>query len=166
MLDHADGELSDRSRGYVGSVRQAASQLARSIDDVLDVAQIDADEMALDLGDVALDDLLEHAAERWRREAEQAEIVVAVRCEADAGVIRGDRRRLDQVLDHLVENAIRQSPPGGVVTLAGRRAQSEVQIQVSDTGRGIPSTSRRIFSTASWAATAAGRAWAWPWSRR
>ncbi len=138
LLDHASEGLSARALSHVQAVRQAAGQLARSIDDVLDVAQIDADEMALDLGDVALAELLDEAGGQWRRSAEEAEVKVDVKIDADAGVIRADRRRLGQVLDHLVENAVRQSPPGGVVTLSARRAQSEVQIQVSDTGRGIP----------------------------
>jgi signal transduction histidine kinase len=53
-------------------------------------------------------------------------------------VIRGDRRRLAQVLDHLMENAIGQTPPGGTVTIAARKAKGSVQLSVSDTGRGIP----------------------------
>jgi signal transduction histidine kinase len=138
LLEHAGEPLSDRARSYVASVRQAASQLGRSIDDVLDMAQIDADEMALDLGDVDVCALLEGAAERWRREAEPAEVRIEAACEAEAGVIRADKKRMDQVLDHLIENAVRQSPPGGVVTLKARRLHSEVQISVADTGRGIP----------------------------
>ena len=138
LLDHASEPLSDRARSYVASVRQAASQLARSIDDVLDMATIDADEMALDLGDVDVKAELEIAAERWRLQATPAEVKILVVAQDDAGMIRADRRRLAQVLDHLIENAVRQSPPGGVVTLAARRLMSEVQIAVSDTGRGIP----------------------------
>ena len=138
LLDHAGAELSDRARGYVGAVRQAASQLGRSIDDVLDVAQIDADEMALDLGDVTVDELLEAAAERWSRQAEAAEARIEVIAGPEAGMIRADRHRLAQVLDHLVENAVRQSPPGGAVVLSARRAHGEVQISVTDAGRGIP----------------------------
>ena len=81
---------------------------------------------------------LEAGAERWRREADPAEVKILVTAEDDAGMIRADRRRLAQVLDHLIENAVRQSPSGGVVTLAARRLMSEVQISVTDTGRGIP----------------------------
>ena len=138
LLDHSSEGLSERARGHVGAVRQAASQLARSIDDVLDVAQIDADEMALDLGDVDVCGTIDEAVGRWAKEAEDAHASIQVTCEPDTGVIRADRRRLGQVLDHLVENAVRQSPEGGVVTITARRLQSEVQIQVSDTGRGIP----------------------------
>ena len=138
LLDNVAEGLSERARGYVGSVRQAASQLGRSIDDVLDMAQIDAEEMALDLGDVDVKAELEAAAERWRREADPAEVTIVTAIEPDAGVIRADSKRLAQVLDHLIENAIRQSPPAGVVTLAAKRLMSEVQISGSDAGRGIP----------------------------
>jgi signal transduction histidine kinase len=138
LLDHMGAALSDRARGHVAAVRVAASQLARSIDDVLDMAQVDAGEMALDLGDVSMEEVLSAAATRWEREAEGAQARIEVALDGEIGVIRADARRLGQTLDHLLENAIRQSPPGGVVTLSARRTLGEVQIQVSDTGRGIP----------------------------
>jgi signal transduction histidine kinase len=138
LLDRTGDALPDRSRGYVAAVRAAASQLARSIDDVLDMAQIDAGEMALDLGDVHIAGLLGEAAARWSREATAGEVKIEIACDPEIGVIRADVRRLAQSLDHLMENALMQTPPEGVVTLAARRATSEIQIQVSDTGRGIP----------------------------
>lgn len=138
LLDRSGDALPERARGHVMAVRAAASQLARSIDDVLDMAQIDANEMALDLGDVHVGGLLEEAAARWSREAEVGEVRMSVVCDADIGVIRADARRLSQSLDHLVENALLQTQPGGTITLSARRAPSEIQIEVSDTGRGIP----------------------------
>ena len=113
-------------------------ELAGSIDDVLDMAQIDADEMALDLEDVRVAELLEAVAGRWRAEAETTRINLVVESPDDVGVIRGDMRRLSQILDHLVENALGQTPPEGTVTIAARRALGEIQLQVSDSGRGIP----------------------------
>ena len=138
LLDHAGDALPDRVRGYVASVRSAAVQLARSIDDVLDIAQIDAGEMALDPGDVTICDLLDDAAQRFARDATDQEITIDIQCGPEAGLIRADSQRLGQALDHLLENALRQSPRGGVVTLAAHRQSSEVTIQVTDQGRGIP----------------------------
>jgi signal transduction histidine kinase len=94
--------------------------------------------MALDLEDVDVALLLDAAAGRWTRAAETAEVVVAVAPGADVGLIRGDPRRLGQMLDHLVENALRQTPAGGQVTLSADRAPGEVRVSVTDTGRGIP----------------------------
>jgi len=138
LLEHSGDILSDRGKAHAGAVRAAATQLARSIDDVLDMAQIDADEMALDVGDVDVAELLDEAARRWTREAEAGRVIIAVERPDEIGLIRGDGRRLGQIQDHLVENALRQTPPEGRVTVAARRALGEIQLQVSDTGRGIP----------------------------
>jgi signal transduction histidine kinase len=137
LLDRAGDALPERARGHVTAVRSAASQLARSIDDVLDIAQIDADEMALDLGEVEVESLLKAAADRWARRADEVGVRIEIHCGADIGAIRADERRLGQILDHLVENALGQTPAGGQVALAARRTLGEVQLQVSDTGRGI-----------------------------
>jgi len=138
LLERSGENLSERGRGHAAAVRQAATQLARSIDDVLDMAQIDADEMALDLDDVNVSEMLDEAQARWAREAEAANVAINVEHPDDIGLIRGDVKRLAQTLDHLTENALRQTPPGGTVTLAARRALGEIQLQVTDTGRGIP----------------------------
>ena len=138
LLESLGEQLGDRARGHVASVRSAAAQLARSIDDVLDMAQIDAGEMALSLGDTDVLALLERAADRGERLAEQSGVALEVADGADGGVIRADAARLEQAIDHLVANALRSTPPGGRVILDARRAQGEVRLSVSDTGRGIP----------------------------
>lgn len=138
LLESLGDSLGDRARGHVASVRAAASQLARSIDDVLDMAQIDANEMALSLGDTDVRALLETALDKGERLAEPGRVEIVIAPDASDGVIRADARRLEQAIDHLVANAVRNTPPGGVVTLDARRAQGEVRISVTDTGRGIP----------------------------
>jgi signal transduction histidine kinase len=137
LLESLGDALPERSRGHVSSVRAAAAQLARSIDDVLDMAQIDAGEMALSLHDVDVGDLLAKTAARAERLAETGGVTVLADTKV-GGIIRADSRRLEQVLDHLLANAVRSTPQGGVVTLDARRALGEVQIRVKDTGRGIP----------------------------
>ena len=146
LLEQASDNLSERGRGHATAVRTAATHLARSIDDVLDMAQIDADEMALDVEDVRVAALLGGAVGRWAREAEAAGVLLVVDHAEDIGIIRGDPHRLGQAVDHLVENALHQTPSGGTITLAARREASELQLRVSDTGRGIPyHVQARIF---------------------
>jgi hypothetical protein len=94
--------------------------------------------MALDIEDVDVGALLGAAAQRWGRQAEDTQVQVTIAVDADSGLIRGDVRRLGQVLDHLTSNAIRHTPPGGTVSLSAKRALGEIRIQVADTGRGIP----------------------------
>ncbi|MCR5878367.1 PAS domain-containing sensor histidine kinase [Phenylobacterium sp. J367] len=138
LLERSGDGLSERGRAHAAAVKSAATQLARSIDDVLDMAQIDAEEMALDLEDIRVADLLLATAARWQAEAEAAKVSIVVEPSEGLGLIRGDVRRLSQILDHLVENALGQTPAEGTVTIAARKALGEIQLQVSDTGRGIP----------------------------
>lgn len=130
--------IPERAQSHVAAVRTAATQLARSIDDVLDMAQIDAGEMALSLGDTRICDALEAAAERAHFLLKGKNASAIIECAADVGVIRADERRLAQALDHLMENAARATPEGGQVTLKATRGQGEIRVEVSDTGRGIP----------------------------
>ena len=138
LLERSGEGLSDRGRSHVAAVRTAATQLARSIDDVLDMAQIDAGEMALDIEDVQLPKLILEAINRWSPEAELAQVNLTAACDEGIGLIRGDLKRLAQTLDHLLENAIRQTPAGGLVSITARKGLGEIRLEVSDTGRGIP----------------------------
>ena len=138
LLEGLGEQLPGRALGHAEAIRQAAEHLGRSIDDVLDMAQIDAGEMALDLEDVNVARLLEAAAVRWSDEAEAAQVRLVAECPDDLGLMRGDPRRLSQLLDHLIVNALGQTPKGGRITLGARRTLGEVQVQVTDTGRGIP----------------------------
>jgi signal transduction histidine kinase len=138
LLERGGEGLTERGRDHVAAVRSAAMQLGRSIDDVLDIAQIDADEMALEMEDVNVGRLLEAASGRWAQAAEGGQVLLTVAAGADVGLIRGDSRRLGQMLDHLIENGLRQTPAGGLVTLTAERDGGVVRVMVSDTGRGIP----------------------------
>ena len=139
LLQSQGESLSERGKGYAASVRNAATQLARSIEDVLDIAQIDANEMVLDSDEIRMCELLDAAAARWAPQAEAGNLSIVTACDdASVGYIRGDAKRLAQTLDHLIENALRQTPPDGTITLAATRASGELRLSVTDTGRGIP----------------------------
>jgi len=131
-------DLPERSRQHAGAIRIAASQLASSIDDVLDMAQIDAGEMELQLGDVRVRDLLDAAGERIRVRIESRGASLKVDCPDALRPIRADAQRVGQALDHLLDHAARAVSEGGTVTLAAEATASEVRIRVEDTGRGIP----------------------------
>ncbi|KQS55161.1 histidine kinase [Brevundimonas sp. Leaf363] len=133
------GDLPERSRQHAGAIRVAASQLAASIDDVLDMAQIDAGEMELTLGDVRIRDILDEAAERVRPRIVGRGAVLTVSCPTGLPTIRADERRLVQAIDHLLDNAARAVSDDGAVTLSAEAgAGGEVRIRIEDTGRGIP----------------------------
>ena len=124
LLEGAGGGLGPRARGWLASVRAAAGDLARSVDDILAFTEIDAGELTLDLGETDLADLLSGAASRWRGRAAGGEVALETRLEGELGVIVADGRRLASVVDHLVEHALRQTParrPGRPVGATGVR---------------------------------------------
>lgn len=131
-------DLPERSRQHAGAIRVAAGQLAHSIDDVLDMAQIDAGEMELSLGDVTVRDLFAAAVGVHRPRIEGRGATLKAVAAANLPAIRGDARRLAQALDHLLDNAGRSVSEGGVVSLRAEANASELRIRVEDTGRGIP----------------------------
>ena len=137
-LLEAQADLPERSRQHAGAIRIAASQLADSIDDVLDMAQIDAGEMELSLGDVRVCDVLGEAAARVHARIEGRGATLEVRCPAGLRPIRADAQRVSQALELLLDNAARAVGDGGRVTLTAEGAAAEVRIRVEDTGRGIP----------------------------
>jgi signal transduction histidine kinase len=138
LLEREEGGLDPRARGFVATVRAAAGQLARSINNVLDIAQFDAGEVAAEMADVDVDILLAEAVGRWHDAAMAQDVSLVAAAAEPVGLMRGDERRLAEVLDHLTENALRHTPRGGSVTLSAERALGEVRLQVADTGRGIP----------------------------
>jgi signal transduction histidine kinase len=113
---------------------------------VLAVAEIDAGEMSLSLGATDIAMLVSEAEARWRARAASGDVALTVSMDGDLGVIVADGARLSAVLDYLIAHALRQTPAGGRVTLAARRAFGEVCLEVADTGRGIPfHVQARIF---------------------
>ncbi len=132
------GDLPERSRQHAGAIRIAAAQLTGSIDDVLDMAQIDAGEMELSLGDVRVRDLFAAAVEKHRPRIEGRGATLKAVAAANLPAIRADARRLAQAVDHLLDNAGRSVSEGGSVSLRAEANASELRIRVEDTGRGIP----------------------------
>ena len=137
LLEHSP-DLPERSRQHAGAIRVAAAQLARSIDDVLDMAQIDAGEMELNLEPVSLPALVKAAVEWARPRTEGRGASLKVRAERGLGELVADPARLSQAIDHLLENAIGAVGEGGAITVTLEKRGEGVALTVSDTGRGIP----------------------------
>jgi signal transduction histidine kinase len=125
-------------REYVADILRSARHLLALISDILDFVKADAGsiEMSEELVDVA--SLARAVARLVEPQAASAGVALALAAEGEI-VVRGDERRLTQILVNLAENAVKFTPPGGKVTIAaGRRGQAEAEIVVNDTGIGIP----------------------------
>jgi CheY-like chemotaxis protein len=108
------------------------------IDELLDVSRIVSGKMRLEVEVVEFGPLVEAAVETLRPAAEAKAIQVSQTLAPDTGPIKGDPARLQQTVWNLVSNAIKFTPKGGKVEIRVGRADDVVQIQVFDTGPGIP----------------------------
>ena len=134
------GEMNDKQSEYVFAIQSASEDLEKIINDILDIAAIEANVLDLDLGDVDIFDMLDQALNYVATKADDTKISLDLKCPEDIGVIRADATRLKQVVHNLLSNALRFTKPNGRIILSGARAPSGgVKISVKDDGVGIPS---------------------------
>jgi len=120
----------------VGVISEQSRHLGRLVDDLVTLSGLGQGNMRFDMERLDLSDVIAEAVEGARRSMDRPDTLVLQA--ADALTVTGDRRRLREVFDHLIGNAIIYSPPGALVEiwLGARGAAAEVRI--TDHGRGIP----------------------------
>jgi signal transduction histidine kinase len=144
----AGGELSDKQSEYLFSIESAADELKKSINDILDIAAIEANVLDLELGDVDVFALLDNTLDYVATRAEETKIQVHLDCPREIGMIRADERRLKQVVYNLLLNALRFTKSGGHIQLGAARADGGLTLWVKDTGVGIPTERQpRVFES-------------------
>ncbi|HVV87917.1 MAG TPA: HAMP domain-containing sensor histidine kinase, partial [Kofleriaceae bacterium] len=136
------------------TARIGVDQLAETVDEILDVARVEAGELRLACEPVDVRRLVDDSLARWRGRAADRAVRIEVRG-GGAGPVLADRGRLRIVLDNLVDNAIKYSPGDGVIEIevapadgppraAGGAARAErIAVTVRDHGPGIPPEFRR-----------------------
>lgn len=140
------GTLNEKQLEYTATIKAESEKLSHLINDVLDLATIEAGRMALDLKRVAIADLLNEAKQMTAEWARQQSLEIIIDCPSTIGGVDVDKHRMKQVLFNLIGNAIKYTPAGGRITLMARRQDSWVNLSVIDTGVGIPEADReRVF---------------------
>jgi signal transduction histidine kinase len=120
----------------IAAISESAGRMSALVNDLLDSARAGRGELAVSPGAVALDELLACAVRAQRLQA--ADRGVTLELTASPGcTVAADERRIAQVLQNLVGNAIAHTPAGGRVTVSAERRGGMVRISVRDTGRGI-----------------------------
>jgi signal transduction histidine kinase len=131
------GDLNARQLDYGRSILQSAQELTKLINDILDLAMIEAGYMVLESEDVEVADTLEAVLTLTRERARSRNLELELHCPPDIGMITADERRLKQALFNLISNAIKFTPPGGTISVEAERCGGELSLTVADTGIGI-----------------------------
>ena len=146
LLEPGAGPLTDRQRQLIELCRHHAERLQRLMRALLDVGRLEAGREEPVLAEVPAADVLDGVVQAMAGPA--ARRTVALRGEVAPGLspVVADRGQIERVLTNLVDNALRASAAGGVVTVAARPDGGRVVFSVEDTGRGIrPEQLPRLF---------------------
>ena len=133
----APGRLNPKQEEYMGYIAQSSDVLKALIDDILDLATIDAGVMQLDLETVDVQNAITESLEAVADRIGQRHVRTEVSVERDAAKLIADPARLRQVIYNLLSNAAAASPDGGKILIEAHRQGGQIELSVSDQGPGI-----------------------------
>jgi signal transduction histidine kinase len=140
------GSLTDKQREYVDDIRGSGHHLLSLINDVLDLAKVEAGRYELEVRPFALADLLTEGLRLVRDRAEASGVTLSLALDPALDTVEGDERKVRQIVLNLLSNAVKFTPSGGRVELAAVSSNGAIEISVRDSGVGIsPEDHGRIF---------------------
>ena len=139
-------KASEPAMKKIGHIRTAGAHLLAMVDDLLDLSRIEADDLALSLETLDLDMMIREclgliAPQATARELEVTFVPVVAACH-----VLADRRRLRQVLMHLLSNAVKYNRTGGAIDISRQRHGDMMELCIRDSGRGLsPEQLKSLF---------------------
>jgi signal transduction histidine kinase len=138
LNDPTTGPLVPKQSEYLDYITSSTDALLAIINNILDLATIDAGAMTLNLGPVDIRKTIDAAAEGIQDRLARDHITLRIEADPSIGNFTGDERRVVQVLYNLLANAVGFSPPDATITVSARRTDHSVAFAVTDSGPGIP----------------------------
>lgn len=142
------GKISEKQRQFLVTIQNSGTHLLELINDILDLAKIEAGKLELQVSPVSIQELCEESLAFVQHQAHEKNVSLKLELPHPAATIQVDERRIRQVLINLLSNAVKFTPEGGSVTLAieGSPATQWLQCSVTDTGIGIaPGDREKLF---------------------
>lgn len=147
LKDLGEGELSDRQEKYLINIETSGRRLLRLINDILDLAKVNSENLELEKEDISMPQLMEDIRKLGHPFAAQRRIWLEVLSAGDLPLLRADQAKIKRIMYNLVSNAIKFTPEGGRVTIEARENANMVEISVTDTGIGVSADDqKKIFS--------------------
>lgn len=138
--------LNDKQNRWVTNIQTSGQKLLALINDILDLAKIEAGKMQIRIEEFSLPDVCESLLNMFRPLAEKKNIDVRGHIDAEIPLMRQDVTKLQQILQNLLSNAIKFTPEGGRVVLKAEADARTLNLTVTDTGVGIaPEEQELVF---------------------
>ncbi len=136
--------LNDKQTRWVGNIRSSGEQLLALINDILDLAKIEAGKMHVRISEFSIYDVCEGLLTMFRPMAEKKNIEMRGAFASDIRLLRQDVVKLQQILSNLLSNAVKFTPEGGRVLLKAEADKTHFTLTVSDTGVGIAAEEQEL----------------------
>ncbi len=131
------GPLNDRQVEQVGAIIEASSSLSKLIDNILDVAMVEAGNVVLDIAPMDVYATIADSVQMAASKARDTEVPIRIKCDPKIGEIEADQKRITQVLVNLLSNALRHTERGDTITVSAERIEGVLRLTVQDTGKGM-----------------------------
>ncbi|MBI3311957.1 MAG: PAS-domain containing protein [Candidatus Omnitrophica bacterium] len=135
-----DGAAADPKAGpsFLSAIQEETARLQRLVDDLLSLAEVESQRATPEKEAISLRSFLEERIERHRSAAEARKVSLHLECGPLDRPLRASRRQLAQVVDNLLDNAIKYNRSDGTVFLKAAESENCLTLEVEDTGIGIP----------------------------
>jgi len=146
LTERMFGELNEKQDEYLKDIHASGQHLLSLINDILDLSKIEAGRMELEVTDFDLPNAIDNALILVRERATRRGITLGHSVDERLGTIRGDERKVKQVLLNLLSNALKFTPEGGRIDVRAAPQDGVAEISVADTGVGIaPEDQEAVF---------------------
>ena len=146
LVDRMFGELNEKQDEYLKDIFASGQHLLSLINDILDLSKIEAGRMELETTDFDLPSAIDNALILVRERATRRGITLGRTIDEQLGMLRGDERKVKQVLLNLLSNALKFTPEGGRIDVSAHLQDGMAEIAVTDTGVGIaPEDQEAVF---------------------
>jgi signal transduction histidine kinase len=138
-LSIKESELpSEERRQYLALALKHSQRLGRLIEELFELASLEARETQVRWERFSMSELLQDVVQKFALEARQKELRLETEIPQDAPYVCGEIGLIERVMENLIENAIKYTPPGGTVRLSLMPGPNDISMRITDTGRGIP----------------------------
>jgi len=138
LLSPVFGSLDNRQSGYLRNIAGQSVLLFNLVNDILDLATVDAGIMELNIGPVAVAKVMDYAAERVKTGLEEKHITLDRHIAAGLTRFDADEARIRQIFVHLLNNAVTAAPPYSHIRFSAEKYNNYIAFSVADEGPGIP----------------------------
>jgi signal transduction histidine kinase len=138
LLEEKIGSLTPKQTELLVAAREDSDRLHSILNNLLDISQIESGKVEMNFQRVSPHSMVFEALEPFQMDFKDRNVTLGTELQDDLPEVWADTTRMIHVFANLLSNALRYTPPGGKVTVSGKRDGEWVRFSVSDSGRGIP----------------------------